>query len=61
MKAWRPIAIAALAFAAAGPLFAPRLLAFPYSEQIGADRIWATAPAGGGAAFHILLPLAGEK
>lgn len=44
MKAWRPIAIAALAFAAAGPLFAPRLLAFPYSEQIGADRIWATAP-----------------
>ncbi len=44
MKVWRPILIAALALLAAGPLFAPRLLAFPYSEQIGADRIWATAP-----------------
>lgn len=44
MKAWRPILIAALALLAAGPLVAPRLLAFPYSEQIGADRIWATAP-----------------
>lgn len=44
MKAWRTILIAALGFAAAGPLFAPQLLAFPYSAQIGADRIWATAP-----------------
>lgn len=44
MKAWRPILIAALVFSAAGPLFAPQLLAFPYTTQIGADRIWATAP-----------------
>ena len=44
MKAWRPILIAALILVIGGPLFAPQLLAFPYQAQIGADRVYATAP-----------------
>lgn len=38
----RVLAIAGAVLAA--PLFAPQLLAFPYSTKIGQDHIWSTAP-----------------
>lgn len=38
----RVLAIAGAVFAA--PLFAPQLLAFPYSAEVGNDHIWSTSP-----------------
>jgi hypothetical protein len=44
MKRAAFILLMALATTAISPLFAPQLLAFPHSEQLGSDRIYSTAP-----------------
>ena len=41
---WRRAALAALALLLVSPVAAPQLLAFPYSGQIGAHRVYSEAP-----------------
>lgn len=41
---WRQILIGLAALAAASPFVAPEVLAFPYHEDFGADRVWSDVP-----------------
>lgn len=41
---WRQVLVWAAAAVAVGPFVAPELLAFPYQDTFGADRVWSTAP-----------------
>ena len=41
---WQQILIGLAALAAASPLVAPEVLAFPYHEDFGVDRVWSEVP-----------------
>lgn len=44
MRHWRQGLVGLTALAAATPFMVPEVLAFPYSQDFGADRVWSTAP-----------------
>lgn len=44
MRRWRQGLVGLAALAAAAPFMAPEVLAFPYQQDFGADRVWSTAP-----------------
>lgn len=44
MRGWRQGLVVAAALAAAAPFMAPEVLAFPYQQDFGSDRVWSTAP-----------------
>jgi hypothetical protein len=41
---WRVWLVGLAALAAASPFLAPEVLAFPYQQDFGADRVWSVAP-----------------